>query len=552
MINSSHIIIRLILAAILLLPISSVIDVNGQSPDYKWYYRVYFTDKGENTINLYLPEDLLSDKAIARREKSSIQYPDIRDIPVSASYISQLKQLGLTLHCVSRWMNSALLKSVTEINPDLISALAFVKEVKLVKRPAKNSQYNNKLDFQVTSTDIPPFDRPLTMLNGITMHLSGYNGKGVLIAVLDGGFQYADQINSLNNLRNRDGIKAVHDFVTRSGNVYSSSTHGTAVLSVLAGDLPDLIRGTATGADYILLKTEDVGSEFPYEEDMWVAGAEFADSAGADIISSSLGYYNFDDFAMNYKPEQLDGNTAFISVAADIAASKGILVVNSAGNERAKDWKRIIFPADGNSVLAAGAVDGNNAISTFSSAGPSYDRRVKPDLSALGVSVPVQVSASSTGRSNGTSFSCPVLSGMAACLMQAVPEANNTETLVAMQRSGDRYHTPDSLYGFGVPDIVKALSELQDLHIITPENDIIAAPNPTGGDLELIFREPPGSFNLEIITLSGKTLFSKEYPEWAGRSIRLTALQESEQGVYYIRIIKSTGNKVLRIIKLKN
>jgi len=390
------------------------------------------------------------------------------------------------------------------------------------------------------------------MLNGTAMYLSGYNGKDVLIAVLDGGFQYADQISSLNNLRNRNGIKAVYDFVKKTNNAYSSSTHSTAVLSVLAGDLPGLIRGTAPGADFILLKTEDVDSEFPCEEDMWIAGAEFADSAGADIITSSLGYYNFDDQSMNYKADQLDGNTAFITLAADIAASKGILVVNSAGNERAKEWKKIIFPADGDFVLAAGAVDGNNYISTFSSAGPSYDRRVKPDLSALGVSVPVQISASTTGRLNGTSFSCPVLSGMAACLIQAVPNAKNTEILAAMQRSGDRYLSPDSLYGYGIPDIVEALTELQDKYTTIPDNEIVAAPNPTNGNMELIFREAPGSFYIEIINISGKILFRNEFPEWAGRSVRLTAFQELRQGIYNIRITGSTGSKVIRIIKLNN
>ena len=211
------------------------------------------------------------------------------------------------------------------------------------------------------------------MINGYPIHDSGYDGKNVLIAVLDGGFMNADQISSLNGLRNRNGIKATYDFVKKNKTVYNSSTHGTAVLSVLAGNLPGLIEGTAPGADYLLLKTEDVESEFPCEEDFWAAGAEYADSAGADIISSSLGYFNFDDSTLNYKYSDLDGKTAFVTRVADIAASKGILVVNSAGNERNSFWKRIIFPSDGDSVIAVGAVDGNNTISSFSSAGPSAD-----------------------------------------------------------------------------------------------------------------------------------------------------------------------------------
>ncbi len=208
---------------------------------------------------------------------------------------------------------------------------------------------------------------------------------------------------------------------------------------------PVSIEGTAPGADFWLMRTEDTESEFPVEEDFWVAGAEFADSLGADIISSSLGYFAFDDPSMNYKYSDMDGNTAFITRAADIAASKGILPVNSAGNERDNAWIHIIAPSDGDTVLAVGAVDGNNSISVFSSAGPSYDRRIKPDVVAQGVSVPVQVNTSVVERAGGTSFSCPVISGMCACIMQAVPEASDSDIIAALHSSSDRFLTPDSL-----------------------------------------------------------------------------------------------------------
>jgi hypothetical protein len=334
--------------------------------------------------------------------------------------------------------------------------------------------------------------------------------------------------------------------------VYNSSTHGTAVLSVLSGKIAGEIEGTAPGADYLLLKTEDVESEFPCEEEFWAAGAEFADSSGADIISSSLGYFNFDDPALNYKYSDLDGNTAFVTRAADAAASKGILVVNSAGNERNQVWKRIIFPSDGDSVLAVGAVDGNNLISAFSSAGPSADGRIKPDNTAMGVSVTVQTSGTSVGRSNGTSFSCPVLSGMSACLMQAVPQALNTDIIEALHYSGDKYNSPDSLYGYGTPDMVKALAKLQDLYVKVPDEETIAGPNPTTGDFELIFRQPPENLTIEIISMTGKTLFRKSITGYAGRTLRITELQNREQGVYFIRLIKGSGVNVQKIIKLKN
>ena len=382
--------------------------------------------------------------------------------------------------------------------------------------------------------------------------MSGYDGKNILIAVLDGGFINADKISSLNNLRNRKGIKATYDFVENNGFVYSFSPHGTAVLSVLAGNLTEQIEGTAPGADYLLLKTEVAESEFPFEEDLWVAGAEFADSAGADIISSSLGYYNFDDPSLNYKYSDLDGNSAFITRGADIAASKGILVINSAGNERDKVWKRIIFPSDGDSVLAVGAVDGNNIVSVFSSAGPSADGRIKPDNTTMGVSVPVQTSETVTVRSNGTSFSCPVLSGMAACLMQAVPMALNIDIIEAIHSSADKYNSPDSLYGYGIPDMAKALKRLQDLYVKVPDAESIAGPNPTMSNIELIFHRPPENFTIEIISMTGKIISGKNYREYSGRTLIITELQNKEQGIYFLRVVTESGVTVHKIIKLSN
>ena len=523
-----------------------------QGSTYLYFYRVHFRDKGENATGNYTPEDLLSTRAIDRRQKAGIPVPDFRDIPVYMGYLNKISAVGFKLHCTSRWMNTALFKTLWPADINTILDLPFVSDVQIVKTPGKKSSFNDKLDFQIEQADIPPFDRPVTMVNGYPLHNSGYDGKGILIAVLDGGFINADQISSLNELRNRRGIKATYDFVENNGFVNNFHNHGTAVLSVLAGKIPGFIEGTAPGADYLLLRTEDVESEFPVEEDFWTAGAEFADSAGADIISSSLGYYNFDDSTLNYKYSDLDGNSTFVTRVADIAALKGILVVNSAGNERNKKWKSIIFPSDGDSVLAVGAVDGNNFISTFSSSGPSSDGRIKPDNVAMGVSVPVQTTPTSIDRSNGTSFSCPVISGMAACLMQAVPQALNTDVIEALHSSANKHNSPDSLYGYGIPDMVLALKKLEDLYVKIPDEESIACPNPTTGDIEITFREPPEKLTIEIISMTGKIVFRKEFSDFAGRTLRITELQNKEQGIYFIRFIKGTGVNVLKIIKLRN
>ncbi|MCX6327337.1 MAG: S8 family serine peptidase [Bacteroidia bacterium] len=541
--------------AFTLLLLSAANCLYGQGSTYYYYYRVYFRDKGENATGNYAPGDLISPRAMYRRQKSGIPVPDFRDIPVYTGYLNQISSSVFKLHCTSKWMNTALFKTQSPADINILLDLSFVSDVKIVKTPGYKNNFIDKHDFQIEQADLPPFDRPIAMVNGYPLHNSGYDGKGVLIAILDGGFIIADQISSLNDLRNRNGIKATYDFVNNNKSVYSNSSHGTAVLSVLAGKIPGSIEGTAPGADYLLLKTEDVESEFPCEEDFWAAGAEFADSAGADIISSSLGYYDFNDPTLNYKYSDLDGNTAFVTRAADIAASKGILVVNSAGNERNKNWKRIIFPSDGDSVLAVGAVDGNNIISTFSSAGPSADGRIKPDISTMGVSVPVQTALSLVDRSNGTSFSCPVLSGMAACLMQAVPMALNTDVIEALHSSGDRHNSPDSLYGYGIPDMVDALTMLkllQNFLLGNPDKETVAGPNPFTDDIEIAFRLTPGQFKLEIFTISGNLVAERNYPDYFGRTLLITELRNKEEGIYIIRIITGYGTFTHKVIKLKN
>jgi serine protease AprX len=524
--------------------------VQGQGTVYNYFYRVYFTDKGTYNINSFTSKALLSERAIARREKYGIAVPAPSDLPVFKDYLNQIESLGFTLHCTSKWLNTGLFKTQNQADINILKTLPFVKDAKLVKRPVAKSSYSNKLDIKEATANPPPFDRPITMLNGDSLHNSGSDGTGILIAILDGGFINADQLSSLNNLRARNGIKGTFDFVAHSGTVYGYHNHGTAVLTTLAGDIPQYLSGTAPGADYWLLRTEDVATEFPVEEDFWAAGAEFADSVGADIISSSLGYFNFDDPTMNYKFSDMDGNTTFVTQAADKAASKGIVVVNSAGNERTTAWLRIIAPSDGDSVLAAGAVDGNNLIASFSSAGYSSDRRVKPDNCAQGVSVAVQTIENYISRVSGTSFSCPVLSGMCACVLQTVPNATNKQILNAFHAAGDRYANPDSLYGYGIPDMVKVIKKLQDILITKPEDQTIAGPNPFNGDLKITFKEVPASLTIEIISLAGKIVFRKSYSEYISRSLIIGDLQNSEPGIYFIRLITANGTFTHKVIKL--
>lgn len=521
----------------------------GQNENFLYFYRVYFRDKGNNAGN-FSASDLLSPKAIQRRQKLGINAPDFRDIPVDKQYIREIENLGFTYHCSSKWLNTALFKTRLQADIRLIETLPYVAEVKIVKVPGLKSLYKDKLEVRTTDPGQYSYDRPITMLNGDALHVTGFRGENILIAVLDGGFTNANRIESLEELRTRNGIIATRDFVKKVDYVYNASDHGTAVMSILAGKRQGYLSGTAPDADYILLKTEDVDSEFPCEEDFWAAGAEFADSSGADIISSSLGYFLFDDPSMNYKHSDLDGNTSFVTKAADIAASKGMLVVVSAGNERGNEWGKIIFPSDGDSVISVGAVDENKVIASFSSSGPAADGRVKPDICAMGVRVPIQVAAGSVTRGNGTSFSCPVISGMTACLLQAVPIATNKEVVDALHISGDRYNNPDSLYGFGIPDMSSALVRLRQKYMILPDDEMTIAPNPFTRSFALIFQQPPGKIGVEIFTSEGRLVSKKEFPDLNDRIVNVDLLQNSEQGVYFLKVKKEEGQIVKKIIKL--
>ncbi len=522
------------------------------APDYNdlYLYRVYFNDKGAGP-EAWSAEDLLSPAAAARREKLGIPFPVFSDMPVSRQHIATVTSMGFSLRSASKWMNTALFSSDKQADAVELEELWFVDSVTLVKRPsAPAKSAGSKYGVTTPAADPDAFD-PRLPHNGQVLHQSGFNGRNILIAVLDAGFRNADSIESLTSLHARGGVIATRDFVKGSDFVYDYHTHGTSVMSILAGAIPGIINGTAPGADYLLLRTEDNESEYPVEEDYWAAGAEFADSAGADIITSSLGYFAFDDPSMDYTFSNMDGNTAFITRAADMAASKGILVVNSAGNERNNEWLRIIAPSDGDSVLAVGAVRHDLTISDFSSAGYSSDGQVKPDVVAPGVSLPIQFEPGAWHTGSGTSFSCPVISGLCASLMQAVPESSPTEIIDVLHRSSDRYNFPDTLFGYGLPDFLKALGYLEEIHTFKPEVIMTAGPNPFVDEINLWFREVPGSLTITVSSNTGSQVLQRHYSAYAARSLRIEGFGRMAQGLYFVRVETEQGERVFKMIRLK-
>ena len=434
-------------------------------PEGKTYmYRVTLTDKNGTPFGIDKPQAFLSAKAIARRRRQHVAV-DSTDLPVNPIYLDVIRSLGVGVVSCSKWNNTVLVRGHDVSVLESVGGLSFVREIRKVwTSPDSISTTSSRLRYhtEFNRWDTIPHHRygaareQVEMLGCIRMHSHGFRGRGVTIAVLDGGFMNADLIPCLAAAN----VLGCRDFVVpASKNVFAEMEHGTKVLSVMAADVPYTFVGTAPDASYWLLRSEDSYTESLAEEDYWAAAAEFADSVGADIISSSLGFHAFDNSADNYKYADLDGHTALISRTASMLAGKGIVLVNSAGNDGMAAWKKINVPADAADIITVGAVtpDGRNA--SFSSIGPTADNRVKPDVMAMGSPAAVITGRGTIIKDVGTSFSAPLVAGMVACLWQALPDKTAKEIINLVIGSGDNRDTPDNIYGYGVPDFWRAYME---------------------------------------------------------------------------------------------
>jgi len=370
-------------------------------------------------------------------------------------------------------------------------------------------------------------DNQIKLHNGDWLHGAGYKGAGIMIAVIDAGFKNANNIQGLNQ-----SIIGDKDFVMPGGNVYAGdmSNHGTMVLATMAANIPGTMVGTAPEATYWLLRSEDISSEYPVEEDYWAAAAEFADSVGVDVMNTSLGYSDFDFPAMSYTKNQLDGKTAFISQASHIAAQKGILACVSAGNSGAGAWRLINFPGDAENVLTVGSVNKDGVIAPSSSVGPTADQRIKPNLTAMGVSACVLNESGDVAFSSGTSFASPIMAGLGACLLQAFPNYSNTDIIRLLEKSASQSDMPDYDYGYGIADVYKAyLTGKSSVERMSDKTPVLFV-SPFG---MLSVCNLPGSTEKYTVTVHNACgeLLCKKIP--AGGSIDVSSLQ---QGVYLVTV----------------
>ena len=436
-------------------------------------YRYTLKDKQGSPYSIEHPGRWLTHKSIERRKRQGLAV-DSTDLPVSSKYLRQIEKVSAetakhhqksslewTIVGTSRWNNTVLVRSNDTTIFSSIATLPFVAKAERVwespdsiSKMVKQNYHDtfNAWDSIKGSTYGNGKDQ-IEMLSGQQLHRIGMKGKGITIAILDGGFQNADKIPAIQHVN----IVGTKDFVyPNSPFFYQETDHGTKVLSAMGVNEPEVLVGTAPEARYWLLRCEDQQTEQPVEEDYWAMAAEFADSVGVDIINSSLGYNDYDGDSAYYHQHDLDGQTALISRTASMLARKGIILVNSAGNSGMGPWKKIAFPSDANDILTVGALNTEKKNAPFSGVGPTQDGRVKPDVMALGSPASLISGRGTVIRDMGTSFSTPIVAGLVACLWQALPNKTALEIIDLVRRTSSSHEKPDNIYGYGTPNFWRA------------------------------------------------------------------------------------------------
>jgi serine protease AprX len=565
----------LVFLGILLMVLTTTSTLEAQTISSK--YMVSFHDKDSTPYVVTNPSAYLSPRAIARRVKFAIPVTT-QDLPVYPVYLDSLTARGVKVLGASKWFNAALVEvNDSAIAMDLLT-LPFVTAVDLLyyvigpkKRIGEGSGIKSVDQALPASLQSPVTEgaagargvksginygysfAQANMLGVNYLHQMGFKGDSMIIAVLDAGFSGADVLPVFDSLHLNNRILSTRNFVNPQDPVYGSSTHGMMVLSTMGGNLPGQLVGTAPNASYHLLLSEDVATEFPVEEFYWALAAEYADSAGADMINSSLGYTTFDHPVLNHTYQDMDGKSNLSSRAATIAASRGVLVVASAGNGGGSSWFYISSPGDADSIITAGAVNNSGLYAPFSSTGPSFDQRVKPDVVSVGWDAVIAGFGGGYTTGNGTSFSSPILCGAIACLWQANPRMSNMQIIDAVRRSGHQYSFPDTLLGYGIPNLAVAHLVLggQEIPSLTDDKTFTVAPNPFNDMVFVTFYAgDTQSVSLELYSMRGRLLHSRTVTKQAGMNvIALTDLDALSSGVYLLKILDGKEVITRKIIR---
>jgi serine protease AprX len=562
--------------AIILLVVSS-----GSLMSQQASYTVKLRYKKSTSFSLSQPLAFLSQKAIARRTKHRIPI-DSTDLPVNNAYIDSIASVpGVRIISKSKWLNSIFIETTDPSAIEKINAFPFVASSNILALNAPVTTNRITLDKkEVVNEPIPkitirsksvlegnevPIDYGMSAAQvqiheGEYLHNLGFRGQGITIAVLDGGFFSYKTNPALDSVRTSGQIKGEYDFVMNETSVNEDNVHGANCFTILASNRPGYIVGTAPKADYWLFRTEDAASEDPIEEQYWIMAVERADSLGVDMISSSLGYAIFDDSTYNHSYEERDGNTTLISIAADLAAKKGLIITNSAGNtgNSTTELKYVFCPADADSVVTVGAVNATGTIAPFSSWGPNSAGKRKPNIASLGWGAVYANSSGEPVAGNGTSYSNPNVAGLIACLWQAFPEFTNMQIIDAVQKSADRYSTPDDRYGYGIPNFRVAYTLLENIRqqrsdTILKGKWITAFPVPFKSVFNVFLKAPyTGRASIRVFDISGRLILEKNIDVLQGHlyTIPMSPAGTRRFGIYFVQYTDGKNKSTLRVLSL--
>lgn len=534
-------------------------------------YIIKFKDKTGTPFSINDPSKFLSSKAIQRRLKQHISI-DETDLPIVPRYMDSIRSSGnVSILDRSKWLNQVCIETSDHGALAKINSLPFVISSQPAKRLMRtNLITNNKFNEQVNKITSPLSPQPpgndysygysfnqIHIHEGEFLHNKGFHGEGMLIAVIDAGFYHYETLPAFDSVRLNHQIIETYDFVDNEISVNEDHYHGMMCFSIIAGNIPGQLVGSCPKADFLLYRSEDVSSESPVEEQYWAAAAERADSIGADVITTSLGYNTFDNPVFDYTYSDMNGHTTIIAKAATLAAKKGMIVLAAAGNDGAKSWHFISTPGDADSILTVGAVDSLGTIASFSGYGPSSDGRIKPTVASVGVSTVVSSTTGPIEAGNGTSFATPNLAGLVTCLWQAFPGFTNMEIIEAIKKSSSIYTTPNNRIGYGIPDFQKAFDDLsKQQHLrnaigILGNKKIKIYPNPFKDNFTVLIkpdRTATGTFIL--YDAAGKLYFTKQAPLQEGllQIINFEKMQPLQRGMYILNFSDGTERQSFKVM----
>lgn len=525
-------------------------------------YRISLSDKNNTPYSIDNPSQYLSPRALAKRARFNIPITE-QDLPVNPQYLQQIKAVDndIRVLCVSKWMNTTTIYCPDSTKLTQIASLPFVTDILPVANYDLTIDYETPTDNEITEPLVPnqskdtviPFDYgygypQIALHNGHLLHNAGFRGDSMLIVVFDGGWTGLDTSVYFQPLFENGQIWGSLDLIPWRHYVYDGHYHGTIVTSTMAVRSEGVLVGTAPNASYFFIRSECPDSEQLIEEDFWAQAAEIADSLGADVINSSLGYTTFSEFPQgNFTYQDVDGVTSIASRAATILGQKGVVVCISAGNDGANDWHYIGHPGDAFDVLTVGAADVEGYIGSFSSRGPTYDGRVKPDITSVGVNTVCIWPGDDLGTASGTSLAGPVAAGLCACLWQALPTKSSTEIMQIIRESGSCYNNPNDSLGYGIPDFYAAYQ--QHAHDGVAQYTIPTVsvfPNPCT-DLVTIPNRELNIQRVELYSVDGRLVFSQQPEQDYFITVHVSNLPS---GFYTGRIVTDNHQaKVFKVLK---